>query len=87
MSKEILHIDDFEAKCGYSYRDENYCNGGHNCKHPEAPQENGIGYCYAFSCPIAVCADEEDFINNGKSLEDYEEDMFVIPNSEFVGGE
>ena len=37
-----------------------------------------VGYCYAFSCPLAPCADEEDFKDAGEDLEQYEEDMYVV---------
>ena len=37
-----------------------------------------VGYCYAFSCPLAQCADEEDLKDAGEDLEQYEEDMYVV---------
>ena len=77
-----MHIDEFEGRCGYSYRHDPFCNGGHNCRHPEAAKEtvNGeeVGYCYAFSCPLAPCADEQDFEDAGEDMEQYEEDMYVV---------
>ncbi len=80
--KRVMHIDDFEAQCGYSYKHEPFCNGGHNCKHPDAAKETvqgeEVGYCYAFSCPLAPTADEEDFKDAGEDLANYEEDMFVV---------
>lgn len=82
MKKTVLHIDEFEGQCGYSYKHEPFCNGGHNCRHPEAAKEtvNGeeVGYCYAFSCPLAPCADEEDFKDAGEDPDQYEEDMYVV---------
>jgi hypothetical protein len=78
---EILHIDEFEGKCGFAYRHEPYCNGGHNCRHPESANEQvagkDVGYCYAFSCPLAPEADEESFKKHGMNLEEFEEDMYV----------
>lgn len=82
MQKRVMHIDEFEGQCGYSYRHEPFCNGGHNCRHPEAAKETvdgeEVGYCYAFSCPLAPCADEEDFKDTGEDLAEYEEDMYVV---------
>jgi len=82
MKKTVMHIDEFEGKCGYSYTHEPFCNGGHNCKHPEAVKEDvygeKVGFCYAFSCPLAPAADEEDFRDAGGNLEEYEEDMYVV---------
>ena len=87
MKKTVMHIDEFEGQCGYSYKHEPFCNGGHNCRHPEAAKEtvNGeeVGYCYAFSCPLAPCADEEDFKDAGEDLEQYEEDMYVVLFEEY----
>ena len=40
---EILHVDEFEGKCGFAYRHEPFCNGGHNCRHPEAATEKIAG--------------------------------------------
>ena len=78
---EILHVDEFEGKCGFAYRHEPFCNGGHNCRHPEAATEKiagkEVGYCYAFSCPLAPTADKESFEKNGMGPELYEEDMYV----------
>ena len=82
MKKTVMHIDEFEGQCGYSYKHEPFCNGGHNCRHPEAEKEtvNGeeVGYCYAFYCPLAPCADEEDFKDAGEDPDQYEEDMYVV---------
>lgn len=82
MKKTVMHIDEFEGQCGYSYKHEPFCNGGHNCRHPEAAKENvngeEVGYCYAFSCPLAPCADEKDFKDAGEDPEQYEEDMYVV---------
>lgn len=80
--KKVMQIDEFEGQCGYSYRHEPFCNGGHNCRHPEAAKEvvkgEEVGFCYAFSCPLAPCADEQDFEEAGENLEEYEEDMYVV---------
>lgn len=82
MKKKGVYIDEFEGRCGYAYRHEPFCNGGHNCRHSKAAKENvggeEVGFCYAFSCPIAPSADEEDFKDVGKDLEEYEEDMYVV---------
>ena len=37
-----------------------------------------VGYCYAFSCPLAPCADEGDFRDAGEAPEQYDEDMYVV---------
>ena len=37
-----------------------------------------VGYCYAFSCPLAPCADEKDFKDACEDPEQYEEDMYVV---------
>lgn len=78
MTKKIVHIDDFESVCGYSYRHEPFCNGGHNCRHPDSAKEDGVGYCYAFQCPLAPTADEDDFADAGIDAEEFEEDMYVV---------
>lgn len=61
----VLHINKLARKCGYFFNaelEQNItCNNGYNCKHPLQEKYNGIGYCYAFSCPLAVqFGDEED---------------------------
>ena len=76
MKKTVMRIDEFEGQCGYSYKHEPFCNGGHNCRHPEAAKENvngeEVGYCYAFSCPLAPCADEKDFKDACEDPEQYD---------------
>lgn len=87
-TKTVMDINDFEGVCGYSYTHEPYCNGGHNCKHPDACKENvngeSVGYCYAFACPLAPSADEADFVDAGLDAENYEEDMYVVVCSDEI---
>ena len=51
-------------------------NNGYNCRHPEqSEQHNGIGCCFAWSCPLAYEADEEDCEAFGV---EHEEGAFVV---------
>ncbi len=70
--RETMHINQLANRCGYffnTYLDtEGFTsNNGYNCKHPEQQEtdinpETGheIGKCYAWSCPLAVVAYDED---------------------------
>lgn len=39
MKKKVMLVDEFEKKCGFAYVHEPFCNGGHNCKHPDSSKE------------------------------------------------
>ena len=59
-------------------------NNGYNCRHPESYKaDDGTGCCYAWSCPLAIEAEEEDCEAFGM---EHEESQFVlvdIPESDF----
>lgn len=81
MISKIKHIDEFEHECGFAYMNEPFCNGGHNCRHPKAATEelegSEVGYCYAFSCPLAPEADKESFAKHKIDLDKYEEGTYI----------
>ena len=62
---EIMTINQLANICGY-YEDAFIekgvtVNNGYNCTHPEQTEVyDGIGCCYAWSCPLAIEADEQD---------------------------
>lgn len=67
-------------------------NNGYNCRHPETEEEDGVGCCFAHSCPMAYRADGGDCKKFGVECEDCgnedcecDEDMMVceIPDDQF----
>lgn len=59
-------------------------NNGYNCRHPGCEiVEDGIGCCYAFSCPLAYEADEEDCARFGVEYEEGEFMVVKIPEEKF----
>jgi len=62
---ELIQIDELLEKCGYSYNSETNINNGYNCKHPDQEEfemvdNEKIGKCFAWSCPLAPKADLQD---------------------------
>ncbi len=89
MAKKIEAINIFANRCGYFYNaflEKNVSvNNGYNCSHPnqkeiEIINNEQIGKCYCFSCPLAIEADEEDF--NKSEIDnqgyEYEEMQYVV---------
>jgi len=66
--KALMHINTWANRCGYFFNaaldpDAESCpNNGYNCRHPDCEEvSDGIGCCYAHSCPtIEYVADCED---------------------------
>lgn len=82
MRKAVL-FDVFADTCPYSYSYEDECiNGGYNCKHPKQREtettknENEIGLCYCFSCPLGIEAEQEDLTDkeNPDAIQDIDWD-------------
>lgn len=95
---KIMPINDFANRCGYFYNayiEKNItCNNGYNCRHPEQGgtwdfDGETIGCCYAWSCPLAYEADEEDFADDdidNDGYETWEEGEFVVVDTDKLGG-
>ena len=95
MSK-IWDINDFANQCGYfynAYLEKGVSiNNGYNCRHIECEETEineatgeEIGKCYAFSCPLAYEADQEDFDDpdvDNDGWEEYEEAEKVLEGLE-----
>jgi len=93
MARKIYEINEFARSCGYffnAYIDQDFCsNNGYNCRHPQQEETNTnehtgeeIGSCFAWCCPLAYEADEEDFNNpniDNNGYDTWEEGSFVIP--------
>lgn len=86
-----LESKDPNDKTFYSGRDPSP-NNGYNCRHPEAEEEDGVGCCFAHSCPLAYRADGLDCQRFGIDCEDCgneecdcSDDMMVceIPDDRF----
>lgn len=67
-------------------------NNGYNCHHPEAEEEDGVGCCFAHSCPLAYRADglvcqrfDIECEDRGNKNCECDEDMMVceIPDEQF----
>ena len=61
----LIQIDDLMYECSYSYQDDANINSGYNCKHPDQEEleiinNEKIGKCYSWSCPLAPQADLQD---------------------------
>lgn len=91
--RKIHQINNFANSCGYFYNaeieDDNFsCNNGYNCKHPEQGETDineqtgkEIGKCYAWSCPLGVEADQEDFDDpeiDNDGFDEWEEGEFIV---------
>jgi hypothetical protein len=100
VTKKIHSINEFANMCGYFFNaciEQNFiCNNGYNCNHPEQKEadvneEAGtkVGRCYAWSCPLAYEADEEDFQDPEIDNQDfeYEECEYVVVDMEKFGGD
>ncbi len=98
--QETMHINRLANRCGYFFNayldaEENFaCNNGYNCKHPEQEETNinpetghKIGKCYAWSCPLAVPAYDEDEPDSDIDFDDVivqtDESGRVIPPDEW----
>ena len=83
-----MPINDFANVCGYFFNAnfdkdcKSYPNNGYNCKHPECEEvSDGIGCCFAFSCPLGWEADEEDCKGFGY---DYEKGEFIVTENQEI---
>ena len=81
---DIMTINQLANICGYFFNAEfdpecdHSPNNGYNCRHEgQQEQDDGVGCCYQWSCPLEniVPADEEDCEKYGL---DYEENEFVL---------
>lgn len=59
-----MRLNTWANRCGYFYNAEldpdAPCapNNGYNCRHPNCgEEEDGVGCCYAWACPLAYPAD------------------------------
>lgn len=91
--RKIYEINEFARGCGYffnAYIDQDFCgNNGYNCRHPNQEETDTsdctgkeVENCFAWSCPLACEADEEDFSNpdiDNNGYGEWEEGRFVIP--------
>ena len=62
----LITLDDLIRICGHFYDAEEEkgvnVNNGYNCNHPQQDEiDEGCGCCYAFSCPLGVEAELEEF--------------------------
>lgn len=64
--KVIMPLNAWANRCGYffnsclteGFEDKPVVNNGYNCNHPEQEEESdGIGCCFAHSCPLAYQSD------------------------------
>ena len=62
-------------------------NNGYNCRHPDCGEvQDGVGCCFAWSCPLGYEADQEDCDNPDIDNDGYtecEEGQFIIPNEDW----
>lgn len=92
----MMPINTWANRCGYFYNAHfdkaalSTPNNGYNCRHPECAEvdENGVGCCFAWGCPLCYEADEEDCEAFG--VESHPHISFVVvlfrdfDNNEFV---
>lgn len=87
--KTIYQINEFANICGYFYNayleKDITANNGYNCRHKDCGEEHeGVGCCFAWSCPMGFEADEEDFANpeiDKNGYTEHEEGEFIILRS------
>lgn len=73
--EEIMNINQLANRCGYFYNaylaKGISCNNGYNCKHPgQTEVEMETGKCYAWSCPLAIPAHDEDAPDDSVDYDD-----------------
>lgn len=93
MAKKIEDINIFANECGNFYNafleKGISVNNGYNCNHSEQTEneiinDEIIGRCHCFSCPLGYEAEEEDFEDaeiDNQGYE-YEEMQFIVINKE-----
>lgn len=56
---EPMTINELTRRCGF-FNPTIESNNGYGCDHPrQEDRDGGEGRCFAFSCPIATCVDED----------------------------
>lgn len=71
FTRKIVSFDEFAYCCPF-FTSETEVNNGYGCKHPaqEQREENqAVGSCYCWSCPLGIEAEAEDC---GKKEIDYD---------------
>lgn len=77
--KVLMPLNTLANRCGHffncnlepGYEEGPNVNNGYNCDHPDCEEEQeGIGCCYSWSCPVAYSADGMDCARYGVDCED-----------------
>ena len=90
MALKIEAFDNVANGCNHFYnayiQKDVTINNGYNCSHPaqeefETVNNEKIGKCYCFSCPLGCEADAEDFLDpkkNQQGFDTFEEGQFIL---------